>query len=61
MVRDPRQEGARGNAVKASRILPVAVREAWDQVEAAADIMARVKEAMIEVEAPVGAGATVNI
>ncbi len=67
MVRDPRQEGVRENAVKAPGILPREVREAWDQAGAeSAEVRARVKaevvaEARVEAEAPVRAVATVNI
>jgi len=66
MVRDPRQEGVRENAVKAPRILPREVKEAWDQAGAEAEVRARVKgevvaEARVEEEAPVRAVATVNI
>jgi hypothetical protein len=66
MVRDPRQEGVRENAVKAPRILPREVKEAWDQAGAKAEVRARVKaevvaEARGEAEAPVRAVATVNI
>ena len=61
-VKDPRQEEARENAVKAPRILP---REAWE-AGAEAEVRARVKaevvaEARVEAEAPVRAVATVNI
>ncbi len=66
MVKDPRQEGARENAVKAPRILPREVKEAWDQVGAEAEVRARVKaevvaEVRVEAETPVRAVATVNI
>ena len=67
MVRDPRQEGVRENAVKAPRILPREVKEAWDQAAGAeAEVRVRVKaeavaEARVEAEAPVRAVATVNI
>ena len=66
MARDPRQEGARENAVKAPRILPREAREAWDQAGAAAEVRARVKaevvaEARVEAEALVRAVETVNI
>ncbi len=66
MVRDPRQEGARENAVKAPKILPREVKEAWDQAGAAAEVRARVKsevvaEARVKAEAPLRAVATVNI
>jgi hypothetical protein len=66
MVRAPKQEEARENAVKAPRILPREVREAWDQAGAEAEVRARVKaevvaEARVEAEAPVRAVATVNI
>jgi hypothetical protein len=66
MVRDPRQEGARENAVKAPGILPREVKEAWDQTGAEAEVRVRVKaevvaEARVEAEAPVRAVATVNI
>jgi len=65
MVRDPRQEEARENAVKAPRILPREVREARDRAGGAA-VRARVKaevvaEARVEAEAPVRAVVTVNI
>jgi len=66
MVRDPRQEGVRENAVKAPGILPREVKEAWDQAGEEAEVRARVKaevvaEARVEEEAPVRAVATVNI
>ena len=64
MVRDPRQEGARENAVKAPGILPREVKETWDQAGAAAEVRVKVEvvtEARVEAEAPVRAVATVNI
>jgi hypothetical protein len=65
MVRDPRQEEVRENAVKAPRILPREVREAWDQAAAEA-AEARVKVevvavARVEAEAQARAVVTVNI
>jgi len=61
MVRDPRQEEARENAVKAPVILP---REVWDQAGAEAE--ARVKVEVVAVvrvgaEVPARAVVTVNI
>ena len=66
MVRDPRQEEVRENAVKAPRILPREVREAWDQAEAEAAAEARVKVEVVAVarvraEVPARAVVTVNI
>ena len=63
MVRDPGQEEVRENAVKAPRILPREVREAWDQAEAAE---ARVKVEVVAVarvraEVPARAVVTVNV
>jgi len=64
MVRDPRQEEARENAVKAPVILPREVREVRDQAGAEAE--ARVKVEVVAVarvgaEVPARAVVTVNI
>jgi len=64
MVKDPRQEEARENAVKAPRIPPGEVREAWDQAGAEAEARVKVEVvavARVEAEVPVRAVVTVNI
>ena len=64
MVRDPGQEEARENAVKAPRILPREVREAWDQAGAEAETRVKVEVvpvARVEAEVPARAVVTANI
>jgi len=64
MVKDPRQEGVRENAVKAPGILPREVREAQDQAVAEAEARVKVEvavEARVRAEAPARAVVTVNI